>query len=123
MGIIIFVIIIILSVFVKVVPANSIIIVDRNSHYLKTKRGGFYFFNPSTDKVTTQISKLQTNKLYSDVFETHDGKLVRVVFCVTYHAEDLDEVLSALERVRRSIDDVMNSSVYSAGNDCCWIVL
>ena len=53
--IVIIILIIIFGSFIKFVPANTVIIVDRNSHYLKTKRSGMYLFNPATDKVTTKI--------------------------------------------------------------------
>ena len=76
-AIILIVIIFFIGNFLKAVPANTVIIIDRNSHYLKTKKSGFYFFNPATDKVTTKISKYIINKNYSDFFETHDGKTVR----------------------------------------------
>lgn len=103
--------------FIKTVPANTVIIVDRNSHYLKTKRRGFYFFNPATDKVTTKISTYQLSKSYMENFETHDGKIVRVSFSVRYHAENLEDVLAALASARRSIDDVMNGSIYWSVNN------
>ena len=34
-----------------------------------------------------------------------------------YHANDLSEVVDALANARRSVDDIMNSSVYWAVND------
>ena len=112
MELIIFLLVIIFSVFIKVVPANTVIIIDRNSHYLKTKRHGFYFIWPLTDKVTTKISTSQLYKYYSNDFETHDGRIVRVSFGVQYHAENLESVLDSLKSARRSVDDIMNSSVY-----------
>lgn len=115
--IILIIVFIITGSFIKTVPANTVIIVDRNSHYLKTKRSGFYFFNPSTDKITTQISKSKISKSYIENFETHDGKLVRVSFEVEYHAQNMDDVLAALESVRRSVDDVMNGSIYWSVNN------
>ena len=114
MGILVIIIIVFLCIYIKVVPANTVIIVDRNSHYLKTKKSGIYFFNPSTDKITTQISMNRISKTYVENFETHDGEIVKVAFHVSYHAENLEDVLVALESVRRSIDDIMNSSVYWA---------
>lgn len=104
--------IIILSKFIKFVPANTVIIVDRNSHYLKTKRRGMYLFWPPTDKVTTKISTSHLYKYYTNDFETHDGRIVRVSFSVEYHAENLEAVLDSLKSARRSVDDIMNSSVY-----------
>ena len=103
--------------FIRTVPPNTIQIIDRNTHYLKTKRHGMYFFNPATDKVTTEISRRQITKSYADNFETHDGYIVRVFFSVTYHANDLDEVIRTLSLARRSIDDVMNGSIYWATNN------
>ena len=43
--------------------------------------------------------------------------MVRVAFHVEYHAENLDDVLVALGSARRSIDDVMNSSIYWGVNN------
>lgn len=112
-GLIIFLIII----FVRVVPANTIVIIDRKGHYLKTKRFGVYFINPLTDKITTQISTEKLTKTYSNFFETHDGKIVQASFQATYHAKDLDAVIDGLASARRSIDDVIVSSVYWAVNN------
>lgn len=112
MFLLVIVAIIILSNFIKFVPANTVIIVDRNSHYLKTKRRGMYLFWPPTDKVTTKISTNQLYKYYTNDFETHDGRIVRVSFSVQYHAENLESVLDSLKSARRSVDDIMNSSIY-----------
>lgn len=103
--------------FIRFVPANTIQIIDRNTHYLKTKRYGMYFFNPATDKVTTEISRRQITKHYADNFETHDGKIVRVDFTVSYHANDLDDVIRTLSQARRSVDDVMNGAIYWSVNN------
>lgn len=103
--------------FIKVVPENTVVIVDRNTHYLKTKTKGCYLCNPKTDKVTTTISTRQLYKSYAENFETHDGKIVRVFFNVRYHTDNIDAVLDSLKSARRSIDDVMNSSVYWAVNN------
>lgn len=111
--------IIILSNFIKIVPKNTVIIVDRNSHYLKTKRHGMYLFWPATDKITTRISTNKLYKLYTNDFETHDGKIVRIPFSVEYHANNLEAVLDSLKSARRSIDDIMNASVYWAVNNLC----
>ena len=40
-------------------------------------------------------------------------------FNTQYHATNLDDVIYALANARRSIDDIMNSSVYWAVNDLC----
>ena len=55
---IIFLIIIFCVFCIKKVPPHTVIIVDKNSHYLKTKKSGFYIMLPGY-KVTTKIS---TNK-------------------------------------------------------------
>ena len=113
--ILIFVIIILFfSGIIRFVPANTVYIIDRNSHYLKTKKSGLFFFWPATDKITTKISINHLYKYYTNAFETHDGKIVRVDFNVEYHAENLEAVLTSLESVRRSVNDIMNSSVYWA---------
>lgn len=112
-GLIIFLIII----FVRVVPANTIVIIDRKGHYLKTRRFGLYLTNPLTDKITTQISTERLTKMYSNYFETHDGKIVQVSFQATYHAKDLNAVIDGLASARRSIDDVIISSVYWSVNN------
>lgn len=103
--------------YIRPVPANSVVIVDRNSHYLKTKKYGFYFFNPRTDKVTTTISKHQLIKYYTNYFETDDGKIIQVSFYAAYHADNLENVLDSLKSARRSIYDIMNSSIYWAANN------
>lgn len=103
--------------YVKIVPTNTVVIIDRNSHYLKTKKHGLYFFNPKTDKVTTQISKQQISQYYTNYFETDDGKTIQVSFCATYHTDDLESVLNSLKSARRSIYDIMNSSIYWAANN------
>ena len=99
---------------IRFVPANTVYIIDRNSHYLKTKKAGIFFFWPSTDKVTTRISTSHIYKYYTNDFETHDGKIVRVSFNVDYYAENLEAALNSLRSARRSVDDIMNSSVYWA---------
>lgn len=117
MQLIILLIILVAIAYIKPVPANTVIIVDRNSHYLKTKKSGFYFFNPKTDKVTTKISKQQITQYYTNYFETDDGKLIQVSFYATYHADNLEDVLDSLKSARRSIYDIMNSSIYWATNN------
>lgn len=115
--IVLIILIFVLGNFIKSVPANTVIIIDRNTHYLKTKKRGLYFFNPATDKITTRISTYHLHKSYVENFETHDGKLVRVAFSVEYHTENLEDVLAALASARRSIDDVMNGSIYWGVNN------
>lgn len=117
MQLIILIIILVAIAYIRAVPANTVIIVDRNSHYLKTKKSGFYFFNPKTDKITTKISKQQITQYYTNCFETDDGKLIQVSFYTTYHADNLENVLNSLKSARRSIYDIMNSSIYWAANN------
>ncbi len=117
-GLIIFLIIILCCTgIINVVPSNTAIIIDRNSHYLKTRRRGVYFLWPLTDKITTKISINHILKHYTNDFETHDGRIVRINFNVEYHTDNIDNTLNALASARRSIDDIMNSSVYWAVND------
>lgn len=113
-GLVFFIFIIVLPIllaYVKVVPSGTVIIIDRNSHFHKKKYGGYYFFNPRTDKVTTIISKMPVTETYTNVFRTHDDTFVQVRFSTTYKAEDISMVLSSLEDSRRSIYDVINCSV------------
>lgn len=118
MEFLIFLIIIVLCIcYFRIVPPDTVVIVDRNSHYLKTKKHGIYFFNPKTDKVTTEISTNKLSKYYSNIFETDDGKVVYISFYATYHAENIDSVLNSLKSARRSIYDIMNSSIYWATNN------
>ena len=119
-GFIIFILIVFIGNFIKVVPANTVLIVDRKSHYLKTKKHGLFLFNPATDKITTKISINKLNKFYSNDFETHDGRIVRIAFSVQYHAENLDSVLDSLKSARRSVDDIINSSVYWGVRNLCF---
>ncbi|MBO5178947.1 MAG: hypothetical protein J6B87_01180 [Clostridia bacterium] len=107
-------IILFLISFIRYTPFGTAVIVDRKTHYCKTKpRGGFYFFNPFTDKVTTYISTTPYTKYYSDIFETNDTKYLKVSFSVTYHAESVDAVLLHLKNDKRSIDDIIKCAVDS----------
>lgn len=100
--------------FIRFAPLGTAVIVDRKTHYCKTKpRGGFYFFNPFTDKVTTQISITPYSKTYFDVFETYDTKYLKVTFSVTYHAESVEAVLLHLKNDKRSIDDIIKCAIDS----------
>lgn len=117
MGGIILLIIIILLVYVRTVPANTAIIIDRDTHYHKTVRRGFYFMLPGRDKITTQVSTNKITKYYTNNFETHDGKVVSISFMASYYAENIDDVLFSLKSARRSINDIIESSVYWAVNN------
>ena len=100
--------------FIRYTPFGTAVIVDRKTHYCKTKpRGGFYFFNPLTDKITTYISTTPYTKTYSEIFETNDSNYVQVNFSVTYHAESVEAVLLHLKNDKRSIDDIIKCAVYS----------
>lgn len=102
------------AIFIRYTPFGTAVIVDRKTHYCKTKpRGGLYFFNPFTDKITTCISTTQTSKSYSDIFETYDTNYIRVSFNVTYHAESVDAVLLHLKNDKRSIDDLIKCAIDS----------
>lgn len=100
--------------FIRFAPFGTAVIIDRKTHYCKTKpRGGFYFFNPITDKVTTYISPIPYTKPYFDIFETYDTKYLKVSFSVTYHAESVEAVLLHLKNDKRSIDDLIKCAVDS----------
>ena len=107
------IVIIILGTIFKTVPSNTVIIIDRNSHYLKTKRNGIYFFWPSTDRVTTKISTNSIQKFYIEDFKTEDEKMVRISFYVKYYTDDVDSVLKALKDAKTSIDNIIITSVYN----------
>ncbi len=109
----IFVLIYLIS-FIKKVPSGTVYIIDRNTHYHKTVKRGFFLFNKKTDKITTEISLKPKTKRYYNFFETEDGKICSVDFNVTYSALDVEDVLYNLSATRRSIDDVILSSMYHA---------
>ncbi len=104
----------VLAARIRKVPSNTVHIIDRNTHYLKTVRKGYYFFNPSTDKVTTKISTSPIYTTYSNYYESEDGKAVRVIFNISYSASNLEDVLYNLDKTRRSIDDVLQGAMYHA---------
>lgn len=109
----IIIIIIFLAPFIKKVPYNTVVIIDRNGHYLKTKHKGWYILWPS-DEVTTTISTSPLTRNLTDYFETDDGQLVQATIFCRYHATNLTNVLQALENVRRSVDDIIKSSAHFA---------
>ncbi len=101
-------------IFIRFTPFGTAVIIDRKTHYCKTKpRGGFYFFNPATDKITTMISTAPYTKQYSEIFETNDSIFLKISFSVTYHAESVAEVLAHLKADKRSIDDIIKCAVDS----------
>lgn len=102
-----------LAPFIKKVPYNTIIIIDRNGHYLKTKHHGWYLLLPF-DEVTTTISTSPLTRNLTDYFETDDGRLVQATIFCRYQAHNLTNVLQALANVRRSVDDIIKSSAHFA---------
>ena len=109
--------IIVFSIFfsrIRQVPPGTVVIIDRNSHFHKKKRGGFYLFNPATDKITTKISRFPITENYTNTFVTHDSTYYRITYSFTYKAEDVEMVLSSLEDSRRSIYDVVNCAIETA---------
>lgn len=98
--------------FIRKVPPNTVIIIDRNSHYHKTKKRGYYFFNSKTDQITTKISTNPIRETYGNIFKTHDDKYYELNYSFEYKAtEGIDKVLSSLQDSRRSIYDVVNCAV------------
>lgn len=108
---ILFIVISTFTRFIKKVPNNTALIIDRNTHYHKTVLHGFYTFNPRTDFVTTQISTSPTHVTYTNIFETHDSVFFNVTFSVSYKTSNVEKVLDSLKSSRRSIYDVINSTV------------
>ena len=107
-------ILIILVTHIKKVPSGTVYIIDRNTHYLKTVKRGFFFFNQKTDKITTEISLTPKTKIYRNFFETHDGVICTVTFSFSFSALDVEDVLYNLNSTRRSIDDVLQTCMYNA---------
>ena len=115
MDIIIFLVIIFLC-FVRKVPPNTVLIIDKNSHYHKTKRNGYYLLTKGC-KVTTMISTNTLTRTLTDLYETYDGQAASITVNCAYKAADLDVVLESLSNIRRSIDDIIKSSAYFAANN------
>ena len=95
----------------KTVPPNTTIIIDRNSHFHKKKRHGFYMLNPRTDKVTTKVSEYPIKERYSNVFKTHEDTYYNVTFTMTYVCKEPEQTLESLSDSRRSIYDIANCAV------------
>ena len=93
------------------VPANTTIIIDRNSHFHKKKKHGYYFFNSTTDKITTQVSLYPITEQYINVFKTHEDKYYQVKFSMTYVCKEPEQTLDSLADSRRSIYDIANCAV------------
>lgn len=109
----IIIVVLILNRYIKKTPPNTALIIDRNTHYHKTVLHGFYLFNPKTDFITTQISTNTTQINYSSVFETHDSRFYHMNFSVSYKTNNIESVLDSLKSSRRSIYDVINSTISS----------
>ena len=109
-----FIILVILLSKTRKVPRGTVYIVDRNTHYHKTVKHGLFFFNPLTDRITTEISITPKTKHYQNYFETEDGRVCFIMFVVNYSAQNVEDVLYNLSSTRRSIDDVIQGAMYHA---------
>lgn len=98
---------------IKRVPKGTVYIIDKHTHYHKTVKNGFFILNPMSHTITTKISINPITVRYADIFETEDGKNIFISFYVTYSAKNMEDVLYNLEKVRRSIDDILKSCMYS----------
>lgn len=96
------------------VPYNTTIIIDRHGHYLATKKPGETYRLKKGDEVTTTISQHPYRETVTDTFEMHDGAKFTVTVSCWYHATNIENVLIALSNVRRSIQDILKSSIYFA---------
>ena len=103
---------------VRKVPANTTIIIDRNTHFHKKKSYGYYTLNSKTDVITTKVSPYDVTETYNNVFETHDSAFFRIGFEVTYKSENVEMTLSSLEDSRRSIYDIVNCSMETSIAAC-----
>lgn len=92
------------------VPRNAAIITDKNSHYYKTKRCGVYFLEKN-EVVTSYVSKRPHKEYYIQISESRDGELFYVSYLVDYEAYDVDATLERLKFYRRSITDIIKSSL------------
>ena len=108
------ILIIIIKVTIKRVPKDTVYIIDKHTHYHKTVKNGYFFLNPISHTITTKISTNPLTNNYSDIYETNDGKSVLVSFSITYSASNMEDILYNLEKVRRSIDDIIKSCMYGA---------
>ena len=98
----------------RICPPNTVIIIDRNTHYYKTIRAGSYskrYSLKNSDMVTTIISTKETTVQYSNVFMTHDSRYYMISYHASYKCDDLDAVVNALQDSRRSIYDIINHAV------------
>jgi hypothetical protein len=95
----------------KKCPPNTIIIIDRDTHYFKTVHAGYYTLNKKKDMVTSVISEKVTTQRYNNIFMTHEGKYYEIDFSVSYKCESIDAVQNALQDSRRSIYDIINNAM------------
>ena len=98
----------------KIVPPNSIYIIDRDTHYYKTLTAGQRVHLTRRDKITTRISTAPIKRVISDYYETEDGGTIYAEISCTYASNDILNTQDLLKSVRRSIDDIIQSSVYFA---------
>ncbi len=108
---IIFIVTIYLSFYIRKVPPKTVVIIDKNRHYYKTLRRGYYFLF-SNRKVTTKISERELSRSLAEKFETYDGQPIIATITCAYKTDNLESVIESLSQVRRSIDDIILSSVY-----------
>lgn len=95
------------------VPPYTVIIVDKDGHYYKTYRHGIY---PKSGhfRATTKISTKPLSATLFNYYETHDGRLLSITVNCIYHSQNIEQTLVDLQNVRRSINDIIQSSVYAA---------
>lgn len=98
----------------KFVPQDSIYIIDRNTHYYKTLTAGKRIILGRNDTITSRISKAPISRTLSNLFETEDGCVVSANIICTYSSNDILNTQDLLKSVRRSIDDIILSSLYFA---------
>ena len=110
-GYIVFILFLILLSKARKVPLNTTIIIDRNTHFYKKKSRGYYFFNPSTDKVTTKVSSFPITETYRNIFQTHEDTYYNISFSMTYICKEPEQTLDSLADSKRSIYDIANCAV------------
>lgn len=98
----------------RFVPQDSIYIIDRNTHYYKTLTAGKRIILGRNDEITSRISKAPVSRSLTNLFETEDGAAVSASIICTYSSNDILNTQELLKSVRRSIDDIILSSLYFA---------
>lgn len=96
------------------VPPESIYIIDRNTHYYKTLTSGKRILLGPNDKITSRISKAPVSRTLNNFFETEDGAIISANVTCIYASNDILNTQDLLQSVRRSIDDIILSSLYFA---------